>query len=245
MKIALALVTTLAILCTSKGFVHKTAFAPRTTWLRMADAAAPSNNVDAKVCLVTGASQGIGKSIALELGRNGQKVVINHIQGCEEDAAATVDEVKALGGDAIAIAADCTHPDEVKNMFDNVMAHYGTCDVLVNNAGITKDTLVMRMKPAQWQAVIDVNLSGTFSCIQEFVKHVDKDARIINMASVVGQIGNPGQANYAASKGGVIGLTRSCAKEFAKRNIKGKNDDSHTGLSAFAIGSLMWLFLFI
>jgi len=106
-------------------------------------------------------------------------------------------------------------------VFDQVIEHYGTCDVLVNNAGITKDTLVMRMKPAQWQAVIDVNLSGTFSCIQEFVKHVEGNARIINMASVVGQIGNPGQANYAASKGGVIGLTRSCAKEFSKRNIKG------------------------
>lgn len=105
-------------------------------------------------------------------------------------------------------------------VFDEVMDKYGHIDVLVNNAGITKDALVMRMKPSQWQAVIDVNLSGTFSCIQEMVKHVEKDARIVNMASVVGQIGNPGQANYAASKGGVIGLTRSCAKEFAKRNIK-------------------------
>jgi 3-oxoacyl-[acyl-carrier protein] reductase len=151
MKIALAFVTTLATLCPGKGFVHKTAFASRAPWLRMADAAAPS---DAKVCLVTGASQGIGKSIALELGRNGQKVVINHIQGCEEDAATTVEEVKALGGDAIAVPADCTHPDEVKKMFDEVIAHYGTCDVLVNNAGITKDALVMRMKPSQWQAVI-------------------------------------------------------------------------------------------
>lgn len=173
-----------------------------------------------KVCLVTGSSQGIGRAIALELGKHGQKVVINHIRGCEDDAEATVEDVKLLGGDAIAVEADCTHPEEVEKMFDDVVAHYGRVDVLVNNAGITKDTLVMRMKPAQWQAVIDVNLSGTFSCIQEMVKHVERDARIINMASVVGQIGNPGQANYAASKGGVIGLTRSCAKEFSKRNIK-------------------------
>lgn len=111
--------------------------------------------------------------------------------------------------------------DEIKAMFTQAKEKYGTVDVLVNNAGITKDTLVMRMKPAQWQDVIDVNLSGVFYCTQEFFKLAAKNrsGRIINISSVVGQIGNPGQANYAAAKGGVIGLTRSNAKEFAARGV--------------------------
>jgi len=106
-------------------------------------------------------------------------------------------------------------------MFKQVVEAFGTCDVLVNNAGITKDTLVARMKPAQWQAVIDVNLSGVFYCTQAFFKIASKKrtGRIINISSVVGQIGNPGQANYAAAKGGVIGLTKSTAKEFSTRNV--------------------------
>lgn len=106
-------------------------------------------------------------------------------------------------------------------MFDEIVEVYGTCDVLVNNAGITKDTLVMRMKPKMWQDVIDINLSGVFYCTQAFFKVASKKrtGRVINMSSVVGQIGNPGQANYAAAKGGVIGLTMSNAKEFAARGI--------------------------
>ena len=111
--------------------------------------------------------------------------------------------------------------DEIKAMFKTAAEEFGTVDVLVNNAGITKDTLVMRMKPAQWQDVIDVNLSGVFYCTQEFFKLAAKKrtGRIINISSVVGQIGNPGQANYAAAKGGVIGLTMSNAKEFAARGV--------------------------
>jgi 3-oxoacyl-[acyl-carrier protein] reductase len=112
-------------------------------------------------------------------------------------------------------------PDQIKKMFDEIVEKYGTCDVLVNNAGITKDTLVMRMKPQMWQDVIDINLSGVFYCTQAFFKVASKKrtGRIINISSVVGQIGNPGQANYAAAKGGVIGLTMSNAKEFAARGI--------------------------
>ena len=111
--------------------------------------------------------------------------------------------------------------DEIKEMFATAKEHFGTVDVLVNNAGITKDTLVMRMKPAQWQDVIDVNLSGVFYCTQAFFKLAAKQrtGRIINISSVVGQIGNPGQANYAAAKGGVIALTKSNAKEFSTRNV--------------------------
>jgi 3-oxoacyl-[acyl-carrier protein] reductase len=112
-------------------------------------------------------------------------------------------------------------PDEIKKMFDQIVEAFGTCDVLVNNAGITKDTLVMRMKPEMWQSVIDINLSGVFYCTQAFFKIASKKrtGRIINVSSVVGQIGNPGQANYAAAKGGVIGLTMSNAKEFAPRGV--------------------------
>lgn len=112
-------------------------------------------------------------------------------------------------------------PDEIKVMFDKIVEEYGTCDVLINNAGITADTLVMRMKPEQWQSVIDVNLSGVFYCTQAFFKLAAKKrtGRIVNISSVVGQIGNPGQANYAAAKGGVIALTMSNAKEFAARGV--------------------------
>ena len=112
-------------------------------------------------------------------------------------------------------------PDQIKKMFDEAVEAFGTVDVLVNNAGITRDGLVMRMKPAQWQAVIDVNLSGVFYCSQAFFKLAAKKrtGRIINISSVVGQIGNPGQANYAAAKGGVIGMSMANAKEFASRGI--------------------------
>jgi len=192
------------------------AFAPRqsSSMTMVAD--------DAKVCLVTGSSRGLGKSIALELGKAGQKVVVNYVSdSSKESAEATVAEIKALGGDAIAVQADSSKPDAIADMFKEIVDVYGTCDVLVNNAGITKDGLVARMKPDQWQAVIDVNLSGVFYCTQAFFKIAAKkrSGRIINISSVVGQIGNPGQANYAAAKGGVIGLTRSNAKEFAARSV--------------------------
>mmetsp|Transcript_26244 Transcript_26244/g.52261 ORF Transcript_26244/g.52261 Transcript_26244/m.52261 type:complete len:292 (-) Transcript_26244:595-1470(-) len=175
---------------------------------------------DAKVCLVTGASRGLGRAIALDLGRAGQKVVVNYA-GSEAAALACVEEIKAAGGDAIAVQADCSNPDSIKKMFDKIIEEYGTCDVLVNNAGITKDGLVMRMKPEQWQSVIDINLSGVFYTTQAFFKIASKKrtGRVINISSVVGQIGNPGQANYAAAKGGVIGLTMSNAKEFSGRGV--------------------------
>lgn len=175
---------------------------------------------DAKVILVTGASRGLGRAIAICLGEAGHKIVVNYA-GSEEAALKTVEDIKTAGGDAIAVQADCSNPDAIKVMFAKCVEEYGTCDVLVNNAGITKDGLVMRMKPAQWQSVIDINLSGVFYCTQAFFKVAAKKrtGRIINISSVVGQIGNPGQANYAAAKGGVIGLTMSNAKEFSGRGI--------------------------
>mmetsp|Transcript_45994 Transcript_45994/g.103896 ORF Transcript_45994/g.103896 Transcript_45994/m.103896 type:complete len:292 (+) Transcript_45994:77-952(+) len=175
-----------------------------------------------EVIIVTGASRGIGKACALELGRAGCKVVVNYAgsQGPAED---TVAEIKAMGNGADAIAVKCNVAveDEVNNMFKEAVDAFGTVDVIVNNAGITKDTLVMRMKLEQWQDVIDINLTGVFLCSKAAFKVMSKKrkGRIVNMASVVGQIGNPGQANYAAAKGGVLGLTMSNAKEFASRNI--------------------------
>lgn len=177
---------------------------------------------DAKVIMVTGSSRGLGKSIALDLGKAGQKVVINYVSdGSKESAEDVVAEIKKLGGDAVAIQADSSKPDEIKTMFDAAVEAFGTVDVLVNNAGITRDGLVMRMKPEQWQSVIDINLSGVFYCTQAFFKLASKKrtGRIINISSVVGQIGNPGQANYAAAKGGVIAMSMANAKEFAPRGI--------------------------
>jgi len=175
---------------------------------------------DAKVVLVTGASRGLGRAIAVDLGKQGQKVIVNYA-GSEDAANETVEMVKAAGGDAVAIQANCGDPDDIATMFKGAVEAFGTVDVLINNAGITKDGLVMRMKPQQWQDVIDVNLSGVFYCTKEFFKLAAKKrtGRIINISSVVGQIGNPGQANYAAAKGGVIGLTMSNAKEFSGRGI--------------------------
>jgi len=175
---------------------------------------------DAKVCLVTGASRGLGRAIALDLGKAGQKVVVNYAAS-EGPALQVVEEIKKSGGDAIALKADCSNPDEIEAMFKQAVESFGTVDVLVNNAGITKDTLVARMKPHEWQQVIDINLSGVFFCTQAFFKIASKKrrGRIINISSVVGQFGNPGQANYAAAKGGVIGLSMSNAKEFAVRGV--------------------------
>eukprot|EP00548_Thalassiothrix_antarctica_P006695 CAMPEP_0194136776 /NCGR_PEP_ID=MMETSP0152-20130528/6773_1 /TAXON_ID=1049557 /ORGANISM="Thalassiothrix antarctica, Strain L6-D1" /LENGTH=293 /DNA_ID=CAMNT_0038833571 /DNA_START=86 /DNA_END=967 /DNA_ORIENTATION=- len=201
------------------------AFAPSTPLRAAVSSASSSLKMvadDAKVIVVTGSSRGLGRSIALDLGKAGQKVVINYVSdGSKEAAEETVKEIKESGGDAIAVQADSSDPVAIKDMFKQVVEAFGTCDVLVNNAGITKDTLVARMKPAQWQAVIDVNLSGVFYCTQAFFKIASKKrtGRIINISSVVGQIGNPGQANYAAAKGGVIGLTKSTAKEFSTRNV--------------------------
>jgi len=175
---------------------------------------------DAKVCLVTGASRGLGRAIALDLGKAGCKVVVNYAAS-EGPALQVVDEIKKAGGDAVAVKADCSNPSEIDAMFKKAVEEFGTVDVLVNNAGITKDTLVARMKPEQWQQVIDINLSGVFYCTQAFFKIASKkrSGRVINISSVVGQFGNPGQANYAAAKGGVIGLTMSNAKEFSTRGV--------------------------
>jgi len=220
MRLYTTAIAILAGLSSANAFSTRSAFAPRVTSSVKSSSTLSMVADDAKVCLVTGASRGLGRAIALELGKQGCKVVVNYA-GSEEAANKVVEEIKESGGDAIAVQANCADIDSIKAMFKTTVEEFGTCDVLINNAGITKDTLVMRMKPDMWQDVIDINLSGVFYCTQEFFKVASKKrtGRVINISSVVGQIGNPGQANYAAAKGGVIGLTMSNAKEFAARGI--------------------------
>eukprot|EP00550_Attheya_septentrionalis_P004762 CAMPEP_0198292330 /NCGR_PEP_ID=MMETSP1449-20131203/11620_1 /TAXON_ID=420275 /ORGANISM="Attheya septentrionalis, Strain CCMP2084" /LENGTH=294 /DNA_ID=CAMNT_0043991295 /DNA_START=33 /DNA_END=917 /DNA_ORIENTATION=- len=222
MKFISTVFVALSAACAVSAFSPATPLAFKTVSSHSSRRASSLNMVadDAKVILVTGASRGLGAAIALEMGKQGQKVVVNYA-GSEAAALDVCEQIKALGGDAIAVQADCSKPDDIKVMFAKIVEEYGTCDVLINNAGITKDTLVLRMKPEMWQSVIDINLSGVFYTTQAFFKLASKKrtGRIINISSVVGQIGNPGQANYAAAKGGVIGLTMSNAKEFAMRKI--------------------------
>jgi 3-oxoacyl-[acyl-carrier protein] reductase len=173
-----------------------------------------------KVALVTGASRGIGRAIAIDLAKNGASVAVNYA-GSEAKANEVVDEIKANGGNAFAIKADVSSSDEVGQMIKEVINQYGQLDILVNNAGITRDNLLMRMKDTEWDDVINTNLKGVFLCTKGVTRQMMKqrNGRIINIASVVGVSGNPGQANYVAAKAGVIGLTKTTAKELASRNI--------------------------
>lgn len=174
----------------------------------------------AKSALVTGASRGIGRSIALQLAEEGFNVAVNYA-GSKEKAEAVVEEIKAKGVDSFAIQANVADADEVKAMIKEVVSQFGSLDVLVNNAGITRDNLLMRMKEQEWDDVIDTNLKGVFNCIQKATPQMlrQRSGAIINLSSVVGAVGNPGQANYVATKAGVIGLTKSAARELASRGI--------------------------
>lgn len=173
-----------------------------------------------KVALVTGASRGIGKEIALTLAGYGAKVVVNY-NGSEEKAKQVVEEIQAAGGEACAVQCSVADFAACGEMIQGVLDTYGRIDILVNNAGITKDNLVMKISEEDFDAVLDTNLKGTFNTIKHMYRAFlkQKSGRIINMASVTGILGNPGQANYAASKAGVIGLTKSVARELASRGI--------------------------
>mmetsp|Transcript_1864 Transcript_1864/g.5461 ORF Transcript_1864/g.5461 Transcript_1864/m.5461 type:complete len:330 (-) Transcript_1864:1334-2323(-) len=173
-----------------------------------------------KVAVVTGASRGIGKAIALALGAEGAKVVVNFASS-EGPAQEVVKQIKEMGGDAIAVGADISKREDIERLMKAATDEWGTIDILVNNAGITRDTLMMRMKPDQWDDVINTNLSGVFYATQAATKIMMKKrtGRIINITSVVGLSGNAGQANYSAAKAGVIGLTKTVAREYAGRNI--------------------------
>jgi 3-oxoacyl-[acyl-carrier protein] reductase len=172
-----------------------------------------------RVAFVTGASRGIGRAIALKLCRAGFEIVVAspEVEFNEE----VVAEIKACSGEAMALNFDLTNPESIKQGFARVLEEKSRVDVLVNNAGITRDTLAMRMKPADWDLVLHINLTGAFQCCQQAMPSMMKNrwGRIINISSVVGRAGGPGQANYAASKAGLIGLTKALAQELASRCI--------------------------
>ncbi|WP_414529610.1 3-oxoacyl-[acyl-carrier-protein] reductase [Nodularia chucula] len=177
-------------------------------------------NLREKVAVVTGASRGIGRAIALELATQGATVVVNYANsGGAADT--VVAEINGGGGQAIALQADVSKAEQVDTLINTVMDKFKRIDIFVNNAGITRDTLLLRMKPEDWQAVIDLNLTGVFLCTHAASKIMlkQRSGRIINIASVAGQMGNPGQANYSAAKAGVIGFTKTVAKELASRGI--------------------------
>lgn len=172
-----------------------------------------------KTAIITGGAGGFGRAIALELAKGGANIVLSDIApaGLED----ILEEVTALGVDAIGVETDVVDPSSVQKMVDAAVARFGTVDILVNNAGITRDSLLVRMKESDWDAVLAVNLKGTFNCTKAVARIMMKQrsGRIINIASVVGIMGNAGQANYAASKAGMIGLTKTTAKELASRGI--------------------------
>jgi len=172
-----------------------------------------------KVAVITGASRGIGRSIALALAAQGATIVAVDIDQASTEA--VVAELQAAGGKALAVVGNVTVSADVERMIDAATEAFGRVDILVNNAGITRDGLLMRMKDEDWDAVLNVNLKGAFLCTRAAFKVMSKQryGRIINIASVVGQMGNAGQANYCASKAGLIGLTKSNAREMAKRSI--------------------------
>jgi 3-oxoacyl-[acyl-carrier protein] reductase len=172
-----------------------------------------------KVAVVTGSGRGIGKAIVLKLAQEKMNLVICDID--DDSINATVKEIEQLGVKAIAVKVDVTSTEQVTYLFDETIKAFGRVDVLVNNAGITRDNLLIRMSENEWDAVIAVNLKGSFNCLKAAAKIMMKQrsGKIVNVASVVGVMGNVGQANYAASKGGLISLTKSAAKELAARNI--------------------------
>ena len=173
-----------------------------------------------QVAIITGASRGIGKATALALATEGAKVVVNYASNSQA-ADAVVTEITEAGGEAIAISANVSQSEAVDEMVKQTKAKWGKIDILVNNAGITRDTLLLRMKLEDWQAVINLNLTGVFLCCKAVSRLMlkQRSGRIINISSVAGLMGNPGQANYSAAKAGVIGLTKTLAKEFASRGV--------------------------
>lgn len=174
-----------------------------------------------KVAFITGGSRGIGKAIALEFADNGYDIVINYVSS-KTDVTALEEEFNKKGVKAILLKADVTDFQACQQMVETTIQTFGKIDVLVNNAGITKDGLLMRMKQQDFNQVVDINLNGTFNVTRNVVPHMvkQKQGRIINISSVVGVTGNAGQANYAASKAGIIGFTKAIAKELASRNIQ-------------------------
>lgn len=174
-----------------------------------------------KIAIVTGASRGIGAAIAKRLAAEGAAVVVNYA-GSKDAAEAVVAEIEAAGGTAEAFQADISDPAQVKALFDHVLDRHGRIDVLVNNAGITKDTLILTMRETDWQRILDVNLSGSFHCTKAALRPMlrARAGKIVNLASISAIRGGRGQANYAAAKGGIVSFTRATALEVAERGIQ-------------------------
>lgn len=176
--------------------------------------------LEGKVALVTGASRGIGREIALQLAEEGANIAVNYA-GSEAKAAEVAQEIKAMGREAMVVQANVADTSSVESMVKQTIEAFGRLDILVNNAGITRDNLIMRMKESDWDDVINTNLKGVFLCTKAVTRQMMKQrsGRIINISSIVGVSGNAGQANYVAAKSGVIGLTKTTAKELATRGI--------------------------
>ncbi|MAU10719.1 MAG: beta-ketoacyl-ACP reductase [Anaerolineaceae bacterium] len=178
------------------------------------------SQLEGKIAIVTGGSRGIGRAIALELGQRGATVVVNYNQSADA-AEAVIAEIKAAGGDGMTFQCDVSDADQVATMFKDVTKAYGQLDILVNNAGVTRDNVIMMLKPDDFDTVINTNLRSAWLCSKAASRTMMKkrSGRIINISSVVGIAGNGGQTNYAASKAGLLGLTKSLAKEIAPRNV--------------------------
>ena len=176
--------------------------------------------LEGKIALVTGASRGIGRQIALTLGAKGAAVIVNY-NGSAQKAEEVVKEIEAAGGRAEALQCNVSDFEACGQMMADIVARYGRLDILVNNAGITRDNLLMKMSEEDFDAVVNTNLKGVFNCIKHIARQMlkQKSGRIINMSSVSGVLGNAGQANYCAAKAGVIGITKSAARELASRGI--------------------------
>ncbi len=176
--------------------------------------------LEGKKAFITGAAQGIGKAIALGMAKEGADIGVADVN--IESAGKTADEIRALGVKSIAIRLDVSRQNEVSSAFEMFTKEFGALDILVNNAGITRDNVLLRMKEEDWDAVLSINLKGSFLCSKEAVKIMAKQrsGRIISISSVVAFMGNPGQVNYSASKAGLIGLTKTIAKEYASRGIR-------------------------
>ena len=173
-----------------------------------------------KTAIVTGGSRGIGKAIAIKLAELGANIVVNYTSSPEK-ANEVIEMIEAMGRQGMAIKADVANATEVEELISTVETKFSTIDILINNAGVTRDTLLMKMKESDWDSVISTNLKGTFNCTKAVTKKMIKQrsGKIVSTASVIGIVGNAGQANYAASKAGIIGFTKSIAKELGSRNI--------------------------
>jgi len=174
-----------------------------------------------RVAIVTGSARGIGRAIALKLAGVGANIVVNDIAAAADSLEKTAEEIRALERQSLAVTADVSSPDDVARLVETSAGHFGRIDILVNNAGVTRDQLIMRMSDEEWDTVLNIDLKSAFLCTRAVLRHMLRQrwGRIINIASVVGIIGNAGQANYASAKAGIIGLTKSIAKEVGSRGV--------------------------